>query len=73
MIKNDFLELQKIANKFFNMFNCKQKYWRDTNMIEKVIDNKILHSIKEYIEKVSEYYKIETAILFGSYVKGTEN
>lgn len=42
-------------------------------MVEKSIDNRIMDSIKKYIEKISEHYKIETIILFGSYAKGTEN
>ena len=29
--------------------------------------------IKKYIKKISQYYKIEAVILFGSYAKGTEN
>lgn len=32
-----------------------------------------MESIKKYIEKISQYYKIEAIILFGSYAKGTEN
>lgn len=32
-----------------------------------------MDSINKYIEKVSEYYKVETVILFGTYAKGTEN
>lgn len=32
-----------------------------------------MESIQKYIEKISQYYKIETIILFGSYAKGTEN
>jgi len=42
-------------------------------MVEKSIDNRIMDSIKKYIEKISEHYKIEAIILFGSYAKGTEN
>ena len=30
-------------------------------------------SIRKYIEKISQYYKIEAIILFGSYAKGTQN
>jgi len=32
-----------------------------------------MESIQKYIEKISQYYKIEAIILFGSYAKGTEN
>lgn len=42
-------------------------------MAKRTIDRRIMESIKKYIEKVSEYYKIEAIILFGSYAKGTEN
>ena len=42
-------------------------------MVKKTIDSRIMESIKKYIEKVSQYYKIEAIILFGSYAKGTEN
>ena len=37
------------------------------------INKEIMNSIQKYIEKISQYYKIETIILFGSYAKGTEN
>ena len=39
----------------------------------KIIDTEIMESIKKYIAKISQYYKIEAIILFGSYAKGTEN
>lgn len=42
-------------------------------MVKKSIDNRIMESIKKYIEKISEHYQIEAIILFGSYAKGTEN
>ena len=42
-------------------------------MVKRVIDSRIMESIKKYIEKISQYYKIEAIILFGSYAKGTEN
>ena len=42
-------------------------------MVKRAIDRKIMESIKKYIEKISQYYKIEAIILFGSYAKGTEN
>ena len=42
-------------------------------MAKRIIDSKIMESIKKYIEKISKYYKIEAIILFGSYAKGTEN
>ncbi len=42
-------------------------------MVKRTIDSTIMESIKKYIEKISQYYKIEAIILFGSYAKGTEN
>ena len=42
-------------------------------MVEKVISREIMDSIEKYIEKISQYYKIEGIILFGSYAKGTQN
>lgn len=42
-------------------------------MVEKSINSGIMKSIQKYIEKISQYYKIEAIILFGSYAKGTEN
>ena len=42
-------------------------------MVEKSINSGIMESIQKYIEKISQYYKIEAIILFGSYAKGTEN
>ena len=42
-------------------------------MVKRTIDSRIMESIKKYIEKISQYYKIEAIILFGSYAKGTEN
>ena len=42
-------------------------------MVKRTIDSRIMKSIKKYIEKISQYYKIEAIILFGSYAKGTEN
>ena len=42
-------------------------------MVKRAIDSGIMESIKKYIEKISQYYKIEAIILFGSYAKGTEN
>ena len=42
-------------------------------MIKRTIDSRIMNSIQKYIEKISQYYKIEAIILFGSYAKGTEN
>ena len=42
-------------------------------MVEKSINSGIMGSIQKYIEKISQYYKIEVIILFGSYAKGTEN
>ena len=42
-------------------------------MVKRTIDSRIMNSIQKYIEKISQYYKIEAIILFGSYAKGTEN
>ena len=42
-------------------------------MVKRTIDSRIMQSIKKYIEKISQYYKIEAIILFGSYAKGTED
>ena len=42
-------------------------------MVKRTIDSRIMESIKKYIEKISQYYKIEAIILFSSYAKGTEN
>ena len=41
-------------------------------MAEKFISDEIMCSIKKYIQKVGEHYKIEAIILFGSYARGTE-
>ena len=40
-------------------------------MVKRTIDSRIMESLKKYIEKISQYYKIEAIILFGSYAKGT--
>ena len=37
------------------------------------INEEIMKSIDKYIEKISQYYKIEAIILFGSYAKGTQS
>ena len=42
-------------------------------MVKRTIDSRIMEARKKYIEKISQYYKIEAIILFGSYAKGTEN
>ena len=42
-------------------------------MAKKIISREIMESIEKYIAKISQYYKIEAIILFGSYAKGTEN
>ncbi len=42
-------------------------------MVKRTIDKDIMKSIKKYIKKISQYYKVDTIILFGSYAKGTEN
>ena len=34
-------------------------------MVEKSINSGIMESIQKYIEKISQYYKIEAIILFG--------
>lgn len=38
-------------------------------MVEKFINSRIMESIQKDIEKISQYYKIEAIILFGSYAK----
>lgn len=42
-------------------------------MVEKSINREIMEPIQKYIAKISQYYKIEAIILFGSYAKGTQN
>ena len=42
-------------------------------MAKKIINREIMKSIQKYLEKISQYYKIDAIILFGSYAKGTEN
>ncbi len=42
-------------------------------MAKRFINREIMKSIQKYIKKVSQYYKIEAIILFGSYAKGSEN
>ncbi len=42
-------------------------------MAKRFINREIMESIQKYIKKVSQYYKIEAIILFGSYAKGSEN
>lgn len=42
-------------------------------MVKRTIDVRIMETIKKYVDKISQYYKIEAIILFGSYAKGTEN
>ena len=42
-------------------------------MAKTIISREIMESIKKYIEKISQYYKIEAIILFGSYAKGTNH
>ena len=37
------------------------------------INREIIEAIQKYLERISEHYKIEAIILFGSYAKGTEN
>jgi len=40
-------------------------------MVNRNIDAEIILSLKKYIEKVKEIYKVDSVILFGSYAKGT--
>ena len=42
-------------------------------MAENILNAKILDSIKKYTERISEYYRIDYVILFGSYAKGTNH
>jgi len=42
-------------------------------MVKSTISTEVLNSIEAYIKKISEYYKIDAVILFGSYAKGTNN
>ncbi len=42
-------------------------------MAKRTISKEIMQVIEKYIDKISQYYKIEAIILFGSYAKGTEN
>lgn len=42
-------------------------------MAQRSIDREIMESIQKYIEKISEFYKIDAIILFGSYAKGMQN
>ena len=37
------------------------------------IDVNIIDIVKEYINEISKYYKIQEVYLFGSYAKGTNN
>lgn len=40
-------------------------------MVTRNINKQIIISLKKYIEKVREYYNVDSVILFGSYAKGT--
>ncbi len=42
-------------------------------MAKEHVNEQIIDIIKKYIEKISQFYKIDAIILFGSYAKGTEN
>ena len=42
-------------------------------MVKRIIRKEVMEIIKKYIDKISQYYKIDAIILFGSYAKGTEN
>ena len=46
---------------------------RYEDMVKNTINVELLDSIEKYIEKISEYYKIDYVILFGSYAKGTNH
>ena len=70
------LPVNKELIDFIKNFNADVKP-RILELLEK-FNKKVItfHSHKEadeYIEKISQYYKIEAIILFGSYAKGTEN
>ena len=42
-------------------------------MVKNRISKELLDIIKTYLDKVSEFYKIDAAYLFGSYAKGTQH
>ena len=42
-------------------------------MVKARIDKRIMSYIKEFLDKVSEHYKIENVYLFGSHAKGTQH
>ena len=42
-------------------------------MVKRKIDKQILESVRTYLTKVSEFYKIDDALIFGSYAKGTQH
>ena len=42
-------------------------------MDKKRIDPELLKSIRAYLAKVAEFYKIDNAFIFGWYAKGTHN
>jgi len=42
-------------------------------MAKKRISEELLETIKMYLNKIGEYYRIDAAYLFGSYAKGTQH
>ena len=42
-------------------------------MVKENVDVNILDIVKEYIQEISKYYKVQEVYLFGSYAKGTNN
>ena len=42
-------------------------------MAKENVDVNILDIVKEYVQEISKYYKVQEVHLFGSYAKGTNN
>ena len=42
-------------------------------MAKRKIDKNLLKTIQLYLDKVGEFYKIDDAVIFGSYAKGTQS
>mgnify|MGYP005776216477 CR=1 FL=1 len=42
-------------------------------MVKENVDVNILDIVKEYVQEISKYYKVQEVYLFGSYAKGTNN
>ena len=42
-------------------------------MAKENVDVNILDIVKEYVQEISKYYKVQEVYLFGSYAKGTNN